>query len=160
MAGVIVEDTRQKPGAHDAKHEWWSRNGFTIVRSKLAFGDYCLPPEAAVDTKASILELAQDVERDHARFRRELEGARDAGCKLYVLVENDDGVCSLDDLEGWVEGNKSFNRRRAKRRIYGKRIAKACRTMEERYGATFLFCPPEASAEIVTSILEGGEHAR
>ena len=157
MRRVIVEDTRQQAGKHDAKHEWWSGNGFTLVRSKLAFGDYCLCPNAAVDTKASIVELAQDVERDHDRFRRELEGARDAGCKLYVLVENDEGVGSLDELERWVEGNKSFNRRRAKRRIYGKRIAKACKTMEERYGATFLFCAPEESAWIVTELLtEGG----
>ena len=158
MGGVIFEDTRQQAGKHDAKHEWWGDNGFTLVRSKLAFGDYCLPPSAAVDTKASIVELASDVERDHERFRRELEGARDAGCRLFILVENDDGVRSLDDLEGWVEGNKSFNRRRAKRRIYGKRISEACRTMEERYGATFLFCPPEESAEIVTSILERGDY--
>lgn len=70
-----------------------------------------------------------------------------------MLVENGDGVVSLDDLEGWVEGGKSFNRRRARRRIYGKRLARACRTMEERYGATFLFCPPEECARIVTELL-------
>lgn len=44
MRRVIVEDTRQQAGKHDAKHEWWGRNGFTLVRSKLAYGDYCLMP--------------------------------------------------------------------------------------------------------------------
>lgn len=156
MARVIFEDTRQRSSKHSGKHEWWERYGFTLVRSKLAHGDYCLPPPVAVDTKASIVELAQDVERDHERFRRELDGARGAGTKLYVLVENDDGVGDLNDLARWVEGNKSLSRRRGKRRIYGNRIAKACKTMEERYGATFLFCSPEESARTVTELLTKG----
>lgn len=156
MTGVLIEDTRQQSGKHDEKHQWWSRNGFTLVRSKLAFGDYCLPPKTAVDTKASIAELAYDIDHDHERFRRELVGARDAGCKLYVVTENDAGVRSLADLAGWAETPEQFAQRvQAKRRLKGDRLAKACATMEERYGATFLFCKPEECAELVTGLLEG-----
>lgn len=98
MGGVYLEDTRQQAGKHEVKHEWWADRGITLVRSKLAFGDYCRPPEVAVDTKASIAELAMDIDREHARFRRELIGARDAGVRLYVLVENDAGVTDLSSL--------------------------------------------------------------
>ena len=158
MKRVLLEDTRQHRDKHDVKHEWWSRNGFTLVRSKIAFGDYCMPPEVAVDTKASIAELAYDIDQEHDRFRRELVGAREAGCKLYILVENEDGVSCLADLAGWAETPEQFAlRAQAKRRLKGDRLAKACATMEERYGATFLFCSPDESAEIVTEILMGGE---
>lgn len=156
MGGVYLEDTRQHAGKHDAKHEWWADQGITLVRSKLAFGDYCRPPEAAVDTKASIAELAMDIDREHARFRRELIGARDAGVRLYVLVENDAGVTDLSSLASWTEPDADFRLRKyAQRRIEGKRLAKACRTMSDRYGVTFLFCAPEDAARIVTEILEG-----
>jgi ribosome-associated protein len=160
MAKVLLEDTRQHKDKHEHKREWWSRNGFALVRSKIAFGDYCLPPEVAVDTKASIAELAYDIDQEHARFRRELVGARDAGCKLYVLVENDDGVTSLSDLAGWMESQEDFAQRvQAKRRLKGDRLAKACATMEERYGATFLFCAPEEAARMVSELL-GVEHGK
>ena len=156
MGGVYLEDTRQHAGKHEAKHEWWADRGITLVRSKLAFGDYCRPPEVAVDTKASIAELAMDIDREHARFRRELIGARDAGVRLYVLVENDAGVTDLEGLASWTEPDADFRLRKyAQRRIEGKRLAKACRTMSDRYGVTFLFCSPEDAARIVTEILEG-----
>lgn len=153
---MYLEDTRQQAGKHEVKHEWWADRGITLVRSKLAFGDYCKPPEVAVDTKASIAELAMDIDREHARFRRELIGARDAGVRLYVLVENDAGVTDLSSLALWTEPDVDFRLRKyAQRRIEGKRLAKACRTMSDRYGVTFLFCSPEDAARIVTEILEG-----
>lgn len=157
MGRVILEDTRQQSGKHDEKHGWWRDNGVALVRSKIFAGDYCLPPAVAVDTKASIVELAQCIDRGHARFRRELVLARDAGCSLYVLTENGQGVRDLAGLAKWVEPWEDFERRvNAARRLDGARLAKACATMEERYGATFLFCEPEESAEIVTRLLEEG----
>lgn len=156
MGGVYLEDTRQQAGKHEAKHEWWREHDVALVRSKLAFGDYCLPPAVAVDTKASLFELASNIDAEHARFRRELVGARDAGVKLVVLVENEDGVTDLDTLSRWRESDVDYRRRKfAQRRIEGARLAKACATMEQRYGVRFLFCAPEDAARIVTEILEG-----
>lgn len=155
MGGVILEDTRQQAGKHDAKHEWWAERGFTLVRSKLAFGDYCKPPEIVVDTKASIQELALDIDQEHDRFRRELVGARAAGVRLVVLVENDAGVVDLEGLSRWIEPEVEFRKRKfAQRRILGSRLAKACATMEFRYGVEFRFCAPEDAARVVNEILE------
>ena len=154
MARFILEDTRQQRGKHDAKHAWWAENGYALVRSKIAFGDYCLLPAVAVDTKADIAELAHDIDQDHARFRRELAGAREAGVRLVVLTENEDGVADLAGLARWVEPPEDFVRRaNARRRLSGERLAKACATMAARYGAEFLFCAPEESAQVVSRIL-------
>ena len=64
---------------------------------------------------------------------------------------------SQTDLAEWKETPEKFAQRvHAVRRLKGDRLAKACATMEERYGATFLFCTPEESAEIVTRLVLGG----
>lgn len=154
----LIEDSRQQKGRHERKHGWWDANGVSIIRCKLAYGDYCLPPVVSVDTKASISELAYDIDHDHARFKREIVGARDAGVRLVVLVENDDGVKDLGGLAEWSESPEDYARRKfAKRRLHGSRLAKACATMAERYGVRFEFCAPGEAAERIVAILrEGG----
>ena len=157
-ARVLLEDTRQQKGKHTAKHEWWAAHDLSLVRCKLPFGDYCSPPPVSVDTKASIAELAYDIDHDHERFRREVAGARDAGVRLVILVENEDGVNDLAGLAAWRESATDFGRRLyARRRIEGSRLAKACATMNERYGVEFLFCAPSESAGIITKLLLGGD---
>lgn len=159
---VLLEDTRQQGSGssdkHAVKHECWAAAGVEVVRSKLAWGDYCLPPAISVDTKRSIAEMAQNIDQQHERFRREMEGARDAGVKLVVLVENEDGVTDLASLAAWREGDGQFAKRKnAKRRLDGMRLAKACATMQDRYGVRFEFCAPDDAARRIVEILtEGG----
>ena len=65
-------------------------------------------------------------------------------------------MTDLSSLALWTEPDADFRLRKyAQRRIEGKRLAKACRTMSDRYGVMFLFCAPEDAARIVTEILEG-----
>ena len=154
---VLLEDTRQHKGKHETKHVWWGKHDVALIRCKLAFGDYCPPPPVSVDTKADVYELAYDIDHDHERFKRELVGARDAGVKLVVLVENEDGLSSLEDLAGWNETQEHFAKRgKAKRRLRGARLAKACATMQTRYGVQFQFCAPHEAAARVIKILSGG----
>lgn len=169
MGPTIIEDTRQQlhgRDKHSEKHKAWAAMGVSLIRSKLAFGDYALPPAVSVDTKRSIQELAGNIQQDHERFKRELVAARDAGCDLVVLTENTHGIRSLADLEEWIEPEHEFRtRRNAKRRIIGAQLASACATMHERYGARFVFCAPGESAELIVRILlarrggDVGEHA-
>ena len=164
MGGLtIIEDTRNKPGKHEAKHDGWAAAGVAVIRSKLAHGDYALPPVVSVDTKQDIYELALDIDKEHERFRAEMIGAREAGTQLVVLVENADGVETLDDLRAWRESAKHFDMRKRKsgnfkaRRIDGARLARACSTMERKYGVRFEFCrPSEAAARVVRILTEGG----
>ena len=158
MKRVLFEDTRQQKDKHEHKHEWWGQHGLALVRTKLAFGDYCAPPPVSVDTKASLYELAYDIDHDHERFRRELVGARDAGVRLVVLTENDEGVIDLATLAAWDESQEHYAlRKSAKRRIRGKRLAKACATMAERYGCEFMFCAPKDAARIVAELVFGDD---
>lgn len=160
MGTHLIEDTRQQAGKHEAKHGWFEANGVAVTRSKLAVGDYAAPPSVAVDTKMSVQELAADVWQQHERFRREVLLARAMGTRLVVLVENDHGLRSLDDLYRWREPDRELAKRGRGRaqRISGVRLYKACETMRLRYGVEFEFCAPEDSARRIVEILGEVDH--
>ena len=151
----LLEDTRQQAGKHETKHKAWADHGDNLVRCALPVGDYALPPRVAIDTKASMQEIAQNIggsSEEHGRFRRELQRAQDIGCHLYILVENDEGIRSVDEVATWVNPRLIDS----PKAITGDRLAKAMQTMQERYGVTFLFCHPERAAAMIHYLLERG----
>ena len=151
----IIEDTRQQKNKHEQKHTVFEAHGDKLTRCALPVGDYVLYPTVSVDTKASMNEIANNIggtKEEHERFRRELIKARDNGCHLYVLVENDEGIHNLNDVRRWVNPRLIDN----PRAITGDRLAKAMATMQERYGVTFCFCSPENAGEAIRYLLERG----
>lgn len=149
----LIEDSRQQRGKHEEKNEYWRKAGCTVIRSTLPFGDYCEVPRIVVDTKRDIYEIAGNIDGAHERFRRECQRAREHGCQLVILVENLDGVTTLDELSTWRESEKHFAMRGGSRRIEGKRLAAAMRTMSKRYGVRFEFCSPNEAGRRVLEIL-------
>lgn len=146
---TIIEDTRQKSGMHELKHQHFEEMGVELVRNMLPFGDYALPPSISVDTKADMAEIASNIGSDHKRFKRECIAARDAGCQLIILVENTDGIACVNDVHKWVNPELIYR----PRAITGDRLQKAMLTMNERYGVRFEFCTPEESAKRIMELL-------
>lgn len=148
---TILEDTRQKTGKHEIKHEWFGANGVNLYRSKLPWGDYTPVPPVSVDTKENMSEIANNIcGKEHKRFINECKAARDAGCQLYILVENEDGISTLSDVHKWENPREVYS----PNCVQGARLQKAMETIEERYGVQFLFCAPTESAEIIKGIIE------
>ena len=150
---VIIEDTRQKSGMHELKHSHFDEMGVQLVRNMLPFGDYAVPPKISVDTKANMDEIAHNIGSDHKRFKRECIAARDAGCQLIILVENSDGISSVNDVHKWINPDLIYR----PRAITGERLEKAMKTMTERYGVRFEFCEPEEAAVKILELLGVGE---
>ena len=141
---------------------------------KLKKADLVGDIKIAVDRKNSIDEICGNVcstTKAHERFRDEVILAQKCGCKFYVLIE-DDKVTSLDDLEKWENPRekkyfyyKALMAQGKKLRMIlpkqppasGKKLAKALRTMETKYGVKFLFCKPKDAAERIVEILTNGE---
>lgn len=147
---VIIEDTRQQTGKHDIKHEWFMTHDISLVRSKLPFGDYAPVPKISIDTKRDIDEIAGNIcGKEHKRFINECKAARDAGCKLIILVENDLGINDISQVHTWENPRSIYS----DGCVQGPRLQKAMETIQERYGVTFMFCSPEKSAEIITELL-------
>lgn len=171
---LLLEDTRQQAGKHDLKHDWFEKHGIEIRRTKLWVGDYTLPANQSIciDSKMAIAELINDVQKDHVRFRAELQRAQEAGIKLYIVVENESryadfrktvwnpSVRNIDDLNNW-HNPRLYIKKNGKpvypKAMPGTQLAKICHTMEERYGCKFLFCKPDESAKLIIDLLQGKE---
>lgn len=151
---VIQEDTRQQAGKHDIKHKWFEGHGVHLLRSKIPFGDYCLPPAVSIDTKENMDEIANNIcGKAHKRFINECKAAKEAGCQLIILVENDLGISDISQVHTWQNPRVIYS----PNCVQGERLQRAMQTISERYGVRFEFCKPSESAEKILEIL--GEYA-
>lgn len=150
---TIIEDTRQKHGMHELKHSHFDEMRVQLIRNMLPFGDYAKPPAISIDTKANMDEIASNIGSDHKRFKRECIAAKEAGCQLIILVENDEGITCVKDVHKWINPEVIYR----PRAITGDRLQKAMMTMTERYGVRFEFCAPEEAAERIIELLGVGE---
>ena len=178
----ILVDTGQQKKKHDLKHECMEKLGAELRIVPLPVGDYVLVSgdvedvlnrkknrgidvkkmdllgsyKVSVDTKRDIQEAIGNIcGPQHDRFRDEVILAQRNQIKLYILIENTDGVSTLDDLDTWENPRKKMKkwvsvadggRKRvpvSQNATKGVSLAKAMRTMQEKYGVTFLFCKPE-----------------
>ena len=140
---IILEDTRQQPGKHELKHKWWEAQGVRVVRSKLVVGDYSFPPNVSVDTKASLMEITQNLcgsVKEKRRFTTECKTAQDIGCRLVFLIETG----QVKELEDLFDRNIAL---KSGQNIPGVQVARAMSVMHERYGVEFVFCPGKEAAE-------------
>lgn len=142
---IIVEDTRNQIGKHKLLNDEFNKMGYAVLRSKLFVGDYARLDNqtVCVDTKKDWAELGANIcGRQHERFRNECLRAKMAEIKLIVLVEEEIPV------EQWL-GVK-----RANKRVEGVTLAKAMKTMSEKYGVKFLHCKKSETAKKIVKILE------
>ena len=147
----IQEDTRQKNDKHNIKHEAFASMSISLVRCNLPYGDYAPVPPVSVDTKENMDEIANNIcGKEHQRFINECKGAKEAGCKLYILVENELGITDLSQVHIWQNPRAIYS----PKCVQGPRLQKAMETISERYGVTFMFCHPNDSAKIITEIIK------
>ena len=188
----ILVDTGQQKKKHDLKHECMEKLGAELQIVPLPVGDYVLVSgdvedvlnrkknrgidvkkmdllgsyKVSVDTKRDIQEAIGNIcGPQHDRFRDEVILAQRNQIKLYILIENTDGVSTLDDLDTWENPRKKMKkwvsvadggRKRvpvSQNATKGVALAKAMRTMQEKYGVTFLFCKPEEAGAKILELL-------
>lgn len=165
---IIQSDTRQKRKHHTLKEQYFEKQGHKIVYSKMLVGDYCIPSDGSVvvDTKADISELYSNLIQQHDRFHNECVLAQEAGIKLYILIENKDGVKCVEDVKGW-KNPQMFRYYKAKRKAEREglklpkppasnvQLVKIMHSMSRDYGVEFLFCKPnESGAEVIRLLTE------
>lgn len=95
---VVLVDTREHNTACAQKR--FEQFGTPYESATLPFGDYsayCTLPNGErfslvgkchIERKMSLTELSNNFFQHRERFAREFERARDAGAKMYLLVEN------------------------------------------------------------------------
>lgn len=147
---VIIEDSRQKTGKHELKHDCFDSLGVDLIRCKLPFGDYAPVPPVSIDTKENMDEIAANIcGAEHRRFIAECKAAKAAGCHLIILVENDCDIHDISQVHSWINPRVIYS----PKCVQGPRLQKAMETISERYGTEFRFCAPDQSAGIIMEIL-------
>lgn len=189
---IIGIDKNQCTGTHARSnarnHNKMMDSGHMLVQLPLPYGDYIqITPQieeiirrrgrklgkadlmgaikVSVDRKVGVSETVNNIcggKASHERFQNELIKAQQCGCKMYILVEEDD-VTEVRDVFRWVNPrakmyyiNKARGRKvPSKPPTNGQTIAKAMMTMEKKYGCTFVFCKPSEAAEKIVELLKG-----
>ena len=104
---VVLIDTREKRNGHILSY--FDKQGITYRKEKLDFGDYTfLLPSAAtgqgdiyfhdsivIERKASLEELSGNLAQKRQQFEAEFLKARNAGAKIYLMVEDMGGYSSI-----------------------------------------------------------------
>lgn len=192
---ILISDKAQQKGKHLIKENWWKNNGVDVLYHPLPVGDYVIANakvldvierkakrgietkkmdflgtyDVVCDTKKDIQELIGDIcGKQHARFRDETILAQNNGIKLYILVENKDGVKDVRDLFKWQNPRMHrYNKILYMHRLgkwsniptpkapptSGETLAKACLTMNLKYGVEFMFCTPNEAGKRVIELL-------
>ena len=168
---TIIEDTGQKKGEHLNVSQYCEKAGIILRRQKLNVGDYIIAPSVSVDTKQGMGEVYGNLVQDHDRFRAECVRAQEDGTRLYILIENEEGMTCLDDVERWqnprvdeyysrysfaLAAKKHGNIRIPSPPVPNKRLIRMMETMAERYGVRWVFCRPEETGEMIVKLLTGG----
>ena len=165
----IYCDTRQQKGKHENIDRWFERHGVEYEYRKLDFGDYMTDgSNISIDTKRNVQEVAGNCGKDHARFAREMERAREAGYRLVILVETPK-YKQVSDIAGWT--NRVCARCQKKRMGYcnpkqsigcsaghrkpmtGATLARIMKSMESNHGSKFEFCHPAHTARFICDLL-------
>lgn len=192
MKMILIEDKAQQSGKHIVKNRYWTERGIEVTQEPLPVGDYIIANDkvmdvifrkekrgidvkkmdflgtydSCVDTKKDIQEIIGNVcGKGHGRFRDECILAKNNGIQLFVLIENEDDVKTIDDLRIWDNPRKHIQKwvttpSGEKRKVLkypdatsGEGLAKSLNTMQERYGVIFKFCSPEEAGAMVLELL-------
>lgn len=192
---LLIEDKGQKEGQHILKNRYFENNEIEVLRAPLPVGDYIIADDkvsdvihrkakrnmevkkmdfigtyaVAVDTKKDMQEIIGNIcGKSHPRFRDECILAQNNGIKLYVLIENADGVKSVEDVFKWRNPRlERYNRIKYMQSCgkwlnasipitpptSGKTLAKSMLTMQLKYGVEFVFCRPEEAGKKIIELL-------
>lgn len=192
---MLIEDKGQKEGLHVLKNRYFYCHDVEVLRYPLPVGDYIVADDkvldvikrkskrgtevkkmdflgsykVCIDTKKDMQEIVGNVcGKQHARFRDECILSQNNGIKLYVLIENTDGVKCIEDVFRWRNPRLERYNKIKYMHEYGKwlsvnlpktpptsgqTLAKALLTMQKKYGVEFLFCRPEEAGERILELL-------
>lgn len=157
---LIEIDSREKPKAIENIIAYFEHHGINYVTNKMLFGDYMdyNKPTVVIDRKHNINELAQNCTREHDRFRRELERARDAGATLYILVEQNRYTSHGDKIK--VEQISDLIRWSSRYTIVkGEKVFRVLTGWMREFPLRVVFCDKRHTGEKIVQIIYGDENA-
>ena len=148
MNNIIIVDTREK--GHKSVLKYFDEHNIDYITSKLDYGDYMLYKDNSVviDRKDSLLELAGNLchTTEHERIKREIQRAKDDGCKDFIFLIAESKIKSIEDIKNWSSSHTKVN---------GSVLLKIMITMKNKYGVRFIICPRREMGKKIIELLGG-----
>lgn len=139
-------DTREKKNKSILKY--FDKVNQDYIISKLDAGDYMIYKNYSViiDKKDGLLELAHNLcnTLEHERIKREIQRAKDLGCKQFVFLVQDSKVKTVDDIESWSSVHT---------KVKGSVLLKIMQTMKRKYDIRFMFVSRTNIAKTIIKLL-------
>ena len=146
MNNIIIVDTREK--GNKKILEYFDSVGQDYIISKLDAGDYALFKQynTIIDKKDGLLELSHNLcnSLEHERIKREIQRAKDLGCKNFIFLIQDNKIKSVEDIKNWSSPHTI---------VKGETLLKIMNTMKERYEIRFIIVPKKKIGEMIIKLL-------
>lgn len=137
---VILTDTRQQKEKHILKK--FDEQNIIHIRTGLPSADYMalrynngfvLDYSVLIDTKKDLVEVANNLcnASNHERIKREIETARELGCKDFIFLVGDSKIKKSEDIAKW---HSPYTK------VKGITLLKIMLTFQKKYGVRFIFC--------------------
>lgn len=143
---IIVVDTREK--GHKKILEYFDKIGQDYIVSKLDAGDYMIFKhfKTIIDKKDGLLELSHNLCNltEHERLKREIQRAKELGCKNFIFLIQDSKIKNAEDIKKW---KSKFTK------VKGETLLKIMNTMRRRYDVRFIFTSRKNMGKVIIDLL-------
>lgn len=155
MDFVILTDTRQQKENHILKA--FDKQNIIHIRTGLPSADYMalrynggfkLDYSILIDTKKDLEEISGNLcnTQNHERIKREIEKAKELGCKDFIFLIGDNKINTTQDLLNWTS---------KRTKVTGNVLYKIMKTMTAKYGVRFIICKKNMMGEKIIKLLGG-----
>ena len=153
---LILTDTRQQKENHIIKE--FDKQNILHIKTKLSSADYMTirydqkkgfykDYSVLIDTKKDLLELCGNLCKttEHERIKREIEKAKELGCKKFIFLIADNKIKTVNDLKNW---SSKYTK------VKGHVLLKIMKTMSQRYGIKFIIVPKKNVGKKIIELLQ------
>ena len=143
---IIVCDTRERKNKKIL--EYFDKIGQDYIVSKLDAGDYMIFKhfKTIIDKKDGLLELSHNLCNlaEHERLKREIQRAKELGCKNFIFLIQDSKIKNAEDIKKW---KSKFTK------VKGETLLKIMHTMRQRYDVRFIFTSRKNMGKVIIDLL-------
>ena len=143
---IIVCDTRERKNKKIL--EYFDKIGQDYIVSKLDAGDYMIFKhfKTIIDKKDGLLELSHNLCNltEHGRLKREIQRAKELGCKNFIFLIQDSKIKNAEDIKKW---KSKFTK------VKGETLLKIMNTMRRRYDVRFIFTSRKNMGKVIIDLL-------
>lgn len=144
---IILCDTRERKNKKILEH--FDKVGQDYIISKLDAGDYMIYKDYStiIDKKDGLLELSHNLcnTLEHARVVREIEKAKELGCKNFIFLVQSN-IKTEEDIKKWKSPHT---------KVKGEVLLKVLKTFKNHHNCKFIFVPKKDMGAKIIELLGG-----